>query len=230
MAPHRHPLPIEQVPDWHNRLLRGATTMGVPLDQRALDRFEAFARMLQTWGSRLNLSSRLDADELIPLHFLDSLALPAVTPLPEGDSLLDLGSGAGIPGIPLAIARSDLHVTLLEPRVRRAVFLREVVHRLELGQVAVVQERAEALANDPSPVGGHNWMTARAVSPLADVLTLAVPLMPEGGRLVVFLGPDDEPGGTPWFTLERVPSMPVPGKTAPRSLAIFRRTGRPHKG
>ncbi len=230
MASHRHPVPIEQVSDWQDRLRRGAATMGILLDRRALDRFETFARMLQTWGSRLNLSSRLDADELIPLHFLDSLALPAVTPLPEGDSLLDLGSGAGIPGIPLAIARPDLRVTLLEPRVRRAVFLREVVHRLELGQVAVAQQRAEELANDPSAAGSHRWMTARAVSPLAEVLALAIPLLPGGGRLVVFLGPDEEPGDTPWFSLESVPSTSVPGKTAPRSLAIFRRTGRPHKG
>jgi 16S rRNA (guanine527-N7)-methyltransferase len=230
MSDHRHPLSIDRVPDWGDRLRRGAAAMGTQLDGRAIDRFDAFARMLQSWGTRLNLSSRLDADELIPLHLLDSLALPAVLPIPAGDDLLDLGSGAGIPGIPLAIARLDLRITLLEPRARRAVFLREVAHRLQLQSVSVVQARAEEISADPAHAGRHDWVTSRAVAPIPEVVAMTAPLVPPGGRLVIFLGPDEEPAGNPHFSLEAIRVTPVPGKAAPRSLAIFCRTERLHNG
>lgn len=104
--------------------------------------------------------------------------------IPEGARVIDIGSGAGLPGIPLAIAREDLQVTLLEPLLKRSTYLAEVVDKLGLNNVTVVRERAENLGKDAA----FDVVTSRAVAPLAKLARWSLPLCRPGGMMLAMKG------------------------------------------
>jgi 16S rRNA (guanine527-N7)-methyltransferase len=122
-------------------LVSGAAALGIELDSIALANFCRFADVLDLWSPRVNLISCRSAHELVERHFLDSLALAAE--LPDTSPVVDLGTGAGFPGLPLAILKPRQRYVLVEARRRRAAFVREVRRTLELGNVEVLEGRAE---------------------------------------------------------------------------------------
>ena len=150
--------------------------------------------LIRSWAGRLDLVSPGDLDRLHDRHIVDSLrALDLVLEAPEGPCI-DVGSGAGLPGVPLAIA-SGRHWRLLEPRSKRAAFLDEVVRTLEL-DCEVVRLTAEAASRDPRFGRAHTVATARALAPPVAAFALLGPLVAPGGRVVVWHGPDaDLPAG-----------------------------------
>ena len=122
-------------------LVAGAAAFGLSLDAASLDRFSQFADLLGLWSARMNLISCHTARELVERHLLDSLAVgPWIR---DAATIVDLGSGAGFPGVPLAIALVEKRLILVEPRRRRANFLREVKRTLGLVNVQIVETRAE---------------------------------------------------------------------------------------
>jgi 16S rRNA (guanine527-N7)-methyltransferase len=143
-----------------------------------------FARLLATVAVERGLIGPREAPRLWSRHLLNSAALASW--IPVGVDALDLGSGAGLPGIPLAIARPDLHMTLVEPMARRAIFLKETVAALGL-DVAIRRARGEELEPASADV-----VVARAVAPLARLIPLALPLLRENGRLVALKGSNAE--------------------------------------
>lgn len=152
-----------------------------------------YAELLATKGIEWGLIGPREVDRIWERHVLNSVAVGAAI---EADaSVVDVGSGAGLPGIPLALARPDLRVTLLEPLLRRATFLAEVVDELGLGdRVTVVRGRAVAAA-DKDPLGHHRTydvVTSRAVAPLPRLLEWCVPLLSPRGRLVALKGSSAE--------------------------------------
>lgn len=144
-----------------------------------------FVDMLRTHGVERGLIGPREADRLWDRHVLNSAVVAEL--LSKTTTVIDVGSGAGFPGIPLAIARPDLTVTLLEPMARRTEWLREVLETLELGRVTVVRGRAEEKAVreelDPAAVA-----TARAVAPLAKLAGWCLPLVRPGGRVLALKG------------------------------------------
>jgi 16S rRNA (guanine527-N7)-methyltransferase len=143
-----------------------------------------FARLLATVAVERGLIGPREAPRLWSRHLLNSAAIASW--IPVGVDALDLGSGAGLPGIPLAIARPDLHMTLVEPMARRAIFLKETVAALGL-DVAIRRARGEELEPASADV-----VVARAVAPLARLIPLALPLLRENGRLVALKGSNAE--------------------------------------
>jgi 16S rRNA (guanine527-N7)-methyltransferase len=145
----------------------------------------AYARLLATDGTVRGLIGPREVPRLWDRHLLNSAALAPL--VPAGSRVVDVGSGAGLPGIPLALARPDLSVTLLEPLARRVAFLDECVERLGLDNVAVVRGRAEE-----GPVrralGGADVVTARAVAPLDKLAGWCLPLLRAGGLLLALKG------------------------------------------
>jgi 16S rRNA (guanine527-N7)-methyltransferase len=121
----------------------GAAALGVAIDSHAEARFAAYADLLGLWSERVNLVACRSAVELVERHFLDSLAVEPL--LPADGVIADLGTGAGFPGVPLAIADSRRAMILVEARRRRASFLREVRRALNLDNVTVLEQRAESL-------------------------------------------------------------------------------------
>jgi 16S rRNA (guanine527-N7)-methyltransferase len=146
-----------------------------------------YAALVRSWAPRLDLVSPGDLGRLEERHIGDSLrAVPLLDELPPG-LCVDIGSGAGLPGIPLAIVRPERLWTLLEPRHRRAAFLEEAVRELGLS-CRVVAKTAEQAAVDADLARSHVLATARAVAEPAAVRELAEPLLRPGGTTLVFTG------------------------------------------
>ena len=159
----------------------------------------AFEALVEGWADRLDLVSTLDLERFHERHVLDSLrALPLVDSLPPGPGV-DVGSGAGLPGIPLAICRPERTWRLLEPRRRRAAFLEEVVRALDLS-CEVVTLTAEQAATEPGLAATHVIGLARAVAPPPTALAMVRPLVRPDGVAGVFVAPAQPipPEATVW--------------------------------
>lgn len=171
-----------------------------------------FLAELDRWRRRTNLVGALSTEELAE-HAFEALVGSEL--ISNGERVIDIGSGAGFPGLPLAICRADLSVTLLEPRGKRAAFLRHIVRTLKLTNATVLEARIEE-------VGGQTFAvaTTRAVGGFARWIGDARFLDPGGLLLAWTTEADEVAGELPGFELER--SVPVPG-SARRQVAAFRR-------
>jgi 16S rRNA (guanine527-N7)-methyltransferase len=173
-----------------------------------------YLSLLQQWNSAYNLTAVRDPAKMIGLHLLDSLS---ILPWIQGERLVDIGSGAGLPGIPLAIARPDLQVSLVEPVGKKARFLREAVRRLELANVRVHACRAEQV----DEAGSFDCLTARALGSLADLIGFGGHLLKPGGSLLAMKGqwPAQELAELPpgWALLDST-RLAVPTVEAERHL------------
>jgi len=160
------------------RLTAGAAALGIELDAAASGRLAGFADALDVWNAKTNLISCGSATELVDRHILDALALDPL--LPEEGPIADLGSGAGFPGLPLAVVRPDQSILLVESRRRKASFLREVKRLLGLGNVEVLEQRAESA---PDPSERVAAVVSRAVWSDASLTVLAPHWLKTGGQL-----------------------------------------------
>jgi 16S rRNA (guanine527-N7)-methyltransferase len=176
----------------HRRLRAGAEALGVSLDEDACARFVAYWRLLERWNARINLTRITDEEEVIDKHFLDSLALvPHLAP--GAVSLVDVGAGAGFPGIPCAIARPSLRVTLVEATQKKCAFLEAVKRELSL-PLTVRAIRLEELVR-----GGERYdvVVSRAMLAPPEWIARGAELVAPGGLLVAMLGRDRPPLPTP---------------------------------
>jgi 16S rRNA (guanine527-N7)-methyltransferase len=166
------------------------TDPGVPVEAGsvfgpAVDAAVEYARLLATEGTVRGLIGPREVTRLWERHLLNSAAIESLVPV--GARVVDVGSGAGLPGIPLALVRPDLTVTLLEPLARRVAFLTECVRRLGLERVTVVRGRAEE-GPIRRQLGGADVVTARAVAPLDKLAGWCLPLLRPGGLLLAMKG------------------------------------------
>ena len=173
---------------------RGAAAMGIDLSAAQLELFDRYADAMIRANERLNLTRIIDPDQVQTRHFLDSLtcALPVLAALRRGVAwrCIDVGSGAGLPGIPLAIAFPALRVTLLEATGKKARFLEELVAELGLTGATVAAARAEEAGRDPDHRDGYELVVARALAPLPVALEWCLPFAVSGGRCILPRGSD----------------------------------------
>ena len=159
----------------------------VPLPPAAQARLQAYEALVGAYADRLNLVAPGDLRSFRARHIADSLrALPLLRGAPPGPAI-DVGSGAGLPGVPLAIAQPSRLWRLLEARPRRAAFLEEVVRTLEL-DCEVIVARAQDAARRPSLARAHVAATARALAPPQRAVALLLPFLAPGGAALVFVG------------------------------------------
>lgn len=168
-------------------LLDGARALALELDEAQLAKLVAHLDLLDDWNTRMNLTAIRDRPSQLTKHLLDSLT---VQPFLRGQRIADVGSGAGFPGIPLAIVEPQRHFSLIESTGKKCRFLEHVREALELKNVEVVQSRAESY----KPEVRFDTVIARAVGPLADLVKVAGALVVGGGRLLAMKGryPEDE--------------------------------------
>ena len=162
-------------------LLDGARALALDLDEAHLAKLVAHLDLLDDWNTRMNLTAIRDRPSQLTKHLLDSLT---VLPYLQGERIADVGSGAGFPGIPLAIVEPRRHFTLIESTGKKCRFLEHVRDALELKNVEVVQSRAESY----KPEVRFDTVIARAVGPVADLVKVAGPLVVGGGRLLAMKG------------------------------------------
>ncbi len=153
-------------------------------EARLLAQFQLYQQELLDWNMRINLTAITDPEEVLLKHFLDSLALLKVCDGPA-QRLLDIGSGAGFPGLPLKIARPNWSITLLEATGKKTLFLRHIVEVLQLEQITVIHGRAEELAHKPLYRASFDIVTARAVASLSTLLETCAPYCRVGGSMVL---------------------------------------------
>jgi 16S rRNA (guanine527-N7)-methyltransferase len=195
-------------------LTAGASALGIDLTDEQAKRLAAHLDLLDEWGARMNLTAIRDRSSQITKHVLDSLS---VRPFLRRERIADVGSGAGFPGIPLAIVEPHRHFTLIESTGKKCRFLEHVRDALGLANVEVVQSRAEALR----PAERFDTVLARAVGPVAELVKLAGPLVAGGGRLLAMKGryPEDELAGKlNGWKVAAVHRLVVPGLEDERHL------------
>lgn len=203
------------------RLRDGLAAMHLELPPEQQEKLLAYLALLKKWNRTYNLTAIRDENEMVNQHLLDSLSLlPAIEKSAlAGRRWADVGSGAGLPGIPLAIARPTLEFTLIETVEKKSAFQRQAKIELGLKNLAVLGGRVEEVA-----AGGFDAVVSRAFAELADFVRLAGHLPVPGGRLYAMKGaiPEDEIGRLPegWAVAECV-KLEVPGLKAQRHLIVL---------
>ena len=168
-----------------NILAEIAAAWGIPLTTAQLDQFAIYADELHSWNERVNLTAITDQEGIVARHFLDSLrCVQSWGSVPQ--RLIDVGTGAGFPGLPLKIVYPEISLTLVESIEKKAAFLRHIADLLKLEHVEVVVARAEAVGHDPSHREQYDVAVARAVANLRVLAEYCLPLCRVGGR---FLAP-----------------------------------------
>lgn len=162
-------------------LLYGIESLGLTLSKQAIWQLLQYLLLLHKWNQRYNLTSIRDLKDMVSRHVLDSLS---ILPFIDGRTLLDVGTGAGLPGIPIAIAQPELTVTLIEANGKRVRFLRQVLLELMLPQVVVYQQRIENLDISRR----FDCITARAFADLSQLVSLAMPFLENNGRILAMKG------------------------------------------
>ena len=167
--------------------LAAAEALSVTLSEEQVSRFVQYEMLLRSWTKRVRLVSRGDRDRIRERHFIESLRV--VRFLPEGPiSLLDLGSGAGFPGVPVKIARPEVDVVLLESARMKVLFLKHLVGELEMEGLSVLSERAEVASERDELRGRFDIVTARAVAALPFLWRLSSGFLGKDGELFALKG------------------------------------------
>lgn len=158
---------------------------GFPLDETAIERFTRYRDELVKWGKVMNLSSRLNDRDIIYTHFIDSMIYLHGLSGDSPQRIADVGSGAGFPGVPMAIMREGCEYDLIEPRQKRAVFLNHIIRVLSFENVRVINNRIENISNDIK----YNAIVTRASLSTDELYRLTWNRLENNGRIIVSMGP-----------------------------------------
>ncbi len=178
---------------------------GLEMSPRQVEQFEIYARELVDWNTRMNLTTILDEEGIRVKHFLDSLSCLLVIDQQQPGKVVDVGSGAGFPGIPLKIMLPEMRLTIIESVQKKTIFCKHLVEALGLEGVEVEALRAEDAGRSPRHRQQYDWALARALGPLPVVAEYLLPLVRVGGAMLAQRGPggaqDAQDAKLPMLTL-----------------------------
>jgi 16S rRNA (guanine527-N7)-methyltransferase len=204
-------------------LADGSRAMGVPLSAAQLDAALHYLALLQKWNATFNLTAIRDPDEMVVKHLLDSFAVvPHLAPVAPGARLIDVGTGAGLPGIPLALVEPTLAVTLLDTNAKKTRFCTQAAVELKLANVTVVQARVE----EHRPERPYDLIISRAFAEVLDFLTWTAHLGGPATRWLAMKGAATAAELAklpPGFRMRARHPLTVPGLDAERHLVEFER-------
>ncbi len=167
-------------------LEEGCQRLGISLDEEKKQQFIKFYELLTEWNKVMNLTGITEFEEVLQKHFIDSLAIQKVTDMGETDTVIDVGTGAGFPGIPLKIAFPHLKITLLDSLQKRIRFLDEVVQTLNLRGVTTIHGRAEEYARRKEHREKYQICVSRAVANLSSLAEYCLPFVKKGGYFISY--------------------------------------------
>lgn len=208
-------------------LRTGAEELGVALTVEQINSSFIYLAELKKWNRKINLTAITEDREMVIKHVLDSLSyLRGFTPAP-GLRLLDMGSGAGFPALPLKIALPEIAVTLVESAKKKASFLRHIMRTLKLTDAEIIDKRTEELPGSLS--GVFDVVTARAFADMGKALSSGVPFLKEGGIMVLSRGPEEaiaEPAlAKAGVSLKKRVEQTLPHSDYKRAIWVFTKTG-----
>lgn len=201
-----------------NKLSRLLDEAGISLTDHQKNQLVAYVDMLNKWNKAYNLTSVRDPNEMLIRHILDSIV---VAPFLQGERFIDVGTGPGLPGIPLSIVRPECQFTLLDSLGKRVRFLRQVQHELKLENIVPIQSRVEEFPSEP-PFDG---VISRAFASLNDMVSWCQHLPAQEGRFYALKGlvPEDEIAQLPdGYTVESIAKLQVPQLDGERHLVIIK--------
>lgn len=166
--------------EFNNDLIEKANSIGVEISQKQAEQFYTYMELLLEWNEKMNLTAITDPEEVILKHFIDSLTI--IPYLKEADTVLDIGTGAGFPGIPLKILEENKKFTLLDSLNKRIIFLQTVITELELKNIQAIHGRAEEFVSKERET--YDIVTSRAVARLNVLLEYMLPFVKVGGRCI----------------------------------------------
>jgi 16S rRNA (guanine527-N7)-methyltransferase len=207
--------------DERSALIEAAGAFGTPLAPASADRLLKLIDELARWNRTYNLTAITRRDEMITHHLLDSLSVQSAL---HGTTVADVGTGAGFPGLPLAVVEPERRFTLIDSNNKKVRFVSHAAHLLGLSNVTAVHSRSESF----KAVNAFDTVIARAFAALPELLKLVAPLCGPQTRVLAMKGkqPDDEIAGVPsaWRVLDVHP-LSVPGLNAERHLVVVQRAG-----
>ena len=215
------------------RLQSKAEQLGIRLSEKQLEQFQCYYERLIEKNKVMNLTAITEYEEVVDKHFIDSILLGSVKELFGKKRVIDVGTGAGFPGIPLKIVYPELEITLLDSLNKRVKFLNEVIEELGLTGIQAVHSRAEDLAQDAAYRQQYDICVSRAVANLATLSEYCIPFVKQGGYFISYKSTQIEEelkqakkavqvlGGT----LEQVETVQIPGTTIERQFVMIRKTG-----
>lgn len=192
-------------------LMTGLAALNLAIDEDKIDRLLSFIRLIEKWNKAYNLTAIRDLEEMVRLHLLDSLA---ILPYIEGKRVIDIGTGAGLPGIPLAICLPETEFTLLDSNAKKTRFVQQVVLELKLKNVAVCHSRVEQF----HPEQAFDMVITRAVTGLAEMVGLTAHLLTKQGVLLAMKGQRPDAELEQMAVKKSVIPISVPGIDAERCL------------
>ncbi|MBU1356014.1 MAG: 16S rRNA (guanine(527)-N(7))-methyltransferase RsmG [Candidatus Edwardsbacteria bacterium] len=162
-------------------------TLGVTLSEEQIEKLSRFHTLVQEWNTKVNLISRRDIDNLLANHTMDSLsAIPVLIAGGSTLEVMDLGSGGGFPGIPLKICLPEIKLTCLEATQKKARFIELAIAELGLSGVVVIAKHSQAVQKDIALLNRYDFVTARAVAELKELVKISFPFLKVGGKLLAY--------------------------------------------
>ena len=175
--------------NFYDLLDRAAKDVGVELTEEKYNKFISYMRLLQEWNEKINLTAITEDEEIIKKHFIDSIKAFKREEFKNSKNMIDVGTGEGFPGIPIAIINPNIKVTLLDSLNKRVNFLNTVIEKLELKNIVTVHSRAEDGARNKMYREQFDLATSRAVANMSVLSEYCLPYVKVGGRLIALKGP-----------------------------------------
>ena len=176
--------PVHQEGRWGKVLLEGAAEFGIGLTARQVSELTVYAHELIAWNSKINLTAIRHPDQIAVKHFVDSLVCSQAIMTPPGHALLDIGTGAGFPGLPLKILYPELDLILLEPSQKKTAFLRHLIGTLDLKRATVLPKRIQDMVTEPEYQGRFASIVTRALG-VGKLLRFIPTLLSKPGKVIL---------------------------------------------
>jgi 16S rRNA (guanine527-N7)-methyltransferase len=178
--------------DFYDLMCKSTEDVGMQFSREQYERFIDFMKLLQEWNEKINLTAIVEDEEIVKKHFIDSIKAFKADEVKKAKNMIDVGTGAGFPGIPISIMQDNLEVTLLDSLNKRINFLNTVINKLGLSNVKTIHSRAEDGARDNKLREKFDIATSRAVANMSVLSELCLPYAKVGGNFIALKGPSVE--------------------------------------